>query len=158
MRMRSGVAGSLRRQGGFSMIEVLIALVVLAFGLLGLALMQTLNLRYTQSAQHRTLAVNLAGELLDTIRANRSQVAAYAMTESDFDSIDFAGGCATYASASASNNITRWQCEVKESLGPEAYATVDVTNSPRVTVTVFWTEADTDNLADGGQIELETTL
>ena len=35
------------RQSGFSMIEVLIALLVLAFGLLGLAFMQTLNLRYT---------------------------------------------------------------------------------------------------------------
>ena len=62
------------RQSGFSMIEVLIALLVLAFGLLGLAFMQTLNLRYTKSAQQRTQAVNLASELLDTMRANRSQL------------------------------------------------------------------------------------
>ena len=56
---------------GFSMIEVLIALLVLAFGLLGFALLQTLNLRYTQSANTRTQATNLAYDLLDQMRSNR---------------------------------------------------------------------------------------
>ena len=65
-------------QRGFSMIEVLIALVVLAFGLLGLALLQTTNLRFTKSADQRTQAVNLATEMLDMIRANHSEAAAYA--------------------------------------------------------------------------------
>lgn len=140
------------------MIEVLIALVVLAFGLLGLALMQTLNLRYTQSAQQRTVAVNLASDLLDTMRTNRSQLAAYAMTQSDFAEVDTSGGCPTFDPATAAKNIERWQCEVKESLGPEAYAVVDVGDAPTVKVEVHWAEYDTDDLDDGGKIELETTL
>jgi type IV pilus assembly protein PilV len=157
-RRFSVIANRPRHQAGFSMIEVLIALVVLAFGLLGLALMQTLNLRYTQSAQQRTLAVNLASELLDTMRANRSQIGAYAMGEADFAGVDFAGGCGTFDPATAAANVERWKCEVKEALGPESYAEVDVSDAPTVLVTVFWTEAETDNLADGGKIELETTL
>lgn len=142
------------------MIEVLIALVVLAFGLLGLALMQTLNLRYTQSAQQRTLAVNLANELLDTMRVNRSQLTAYAMGEADFASVDFSGGCATFDPATAAKNVERWQCEVKEALGPDAYAVVDVSAAPSVTVTVVWSERGTDGTDGGseGNIELETTL
>lgn len=158
--MRRRLSGMRRatRQSGFSMIEVLIALVVLAFGLLGLALMQTLNLRYTQSAQQRTVAVNLAGDLLDTMRTNRSQIAAYAMVANDFDEVDAAGGCPTFDPATATANIARWQCEVKESLGPEAYAIVDVSAAPTVLVTVHWAEYDTDELDDGGKIELETTL
>ncbi|WP_238333471.1 type IV pilus modification protein PilV [Luteimonas marina] len=157
MRMRSTLRRP-ARQSGFSMIEVLIALLVLAFGLLGLALMQTLNLRYTQSAQQRTLAVNLASELLDTMRTNRSQLGTYAMGQSDFAAVSATSGCATHNVVTAANNVTRWKCEVREALGPEAYAVVSVAGAPDVSVTVFWTERDTDNLAGGGQIVLETTL
>lgn len=146
------------RQSGFSMIEVLIALLVLSFGLLGLAFMQTLNLRYTQSAQQRTLAVNLASELLDTMRTNRSQLAAYSMGEDDFESVDATTGCETHATVTVANNITRWRCEVREKLGPGAFAEVDVTAAPAVSVTVHWEEDNMDNLSGAGEIELETTL
>ena len=64
--------------GGFSLIEVLIALVILALGLLGFALLQTLNLRYTQSANYRTQATNLAYDLLDQMRSNHYAAAWYA--------------------------------------------------------------------------------
>jgi type IV pilus assembly protein PilV len=160
MTLRATGRPGRRGQAGFSMIEVLIALVVLAFGLLGLALMQTLNLRYTQSAQQRTLAVNLASELLDTMRTNRSQLSAYAMDEGDFDGVDFTGGCPTFDPATAARNVERWQCEVKESLGPDAYAVVDVTAAPTVSVRVVWTERGTSGTDGGteGHIELETTL
>ena len=68
------------------------------------------------------------------------------------------GMSGTFDPATAAANVTRWKCEVKEALGPESYAEVDVSGAPTVSVTVFWSEPDTDNLADGGKIELETTL
>lgn len=147
-------------QGGFSLIEVLIALVVLGVGLLGLALLQTTNLRYTQSAQQRTMAVNLASELLDTIRTNRSQIATYAMNEASFADVapDPETGCATFAATSNTNNIQRWQCEVRESLGPDAYAEVDITGAPEVRVNIVWSEANMAAIEGAGQVELATTL
>ena len=153
--MRLSRAG---RQSGFSMIEVLIALLVLAFGLLGLAFMQTLNLRYTKSAQQRTQAVNLASELLDTMRANRSQLSSYAMAAGDFATIDASAGCPTNSVSSVANNIERWQCEVREALGPGAFAVVTVSAAPTVRVSVHWAEDNMDNLSGAGQIELETML
>ena len=60
-----------RAQGGFSLIEIMIAILVLAIGLLGFAMLQTMNLRFTQSANYRTQATNLAYDLLDQMRANR---------------------------------------------------------------------------------------
>lgn len=151
---------SRRHAGGFSMIEVLIALVVLAIGLLGLALLQTMNLRYTKNAQQRTLAVNLAGELLDTMRANRSEIAAYAMTQASFDAVvPPTGGCETSAALTSANNVLRWQCEVKEALGPDAWAEVDVTGAPEVEVTIGWDVASMPSIGDeDGQVVLETTL
>jgi type IV pilus assembly protein PilV len=148
---------SRRHAGGFSMIEVLIALVVLAIGLLGLALLQTMNLRYTKNAQQRTLAVNLAGELLDTMRANRSEITAYAMVPADFDSVPPADGCESITALTSAGNVARWQCEVREALGPEATALV-VVNAPEVDVTITWDVGNMPVIEDDGEVTLETTL
>lgn len=55
---------------GFSLIEVLVALVVLSIGLLGIAALHIDNVRNGQSALQRTRAVNLAADMADRIRAN----------------------------------------------------------------------------------------
>lgn len=55
---------------GFSLIEVLVALVVLSIGLLGIAALQVDSVRNGQSALQRTRAVNFAVDMADRIRAN----------------------------------------------------------------------------------------
>lgn len=155
---RAGIAGR-RSQDGFSMIEVLIALVVLAVGLLGLALLQTVNLRYTKSAQQRTMAVNLAGELLDTMRTNRSELARYSIAPDGFGDVSVnAGGCPSATALTSAGNLARWKCEVRESLGPDATAIVDVSLAPQVRIIVQWTEDGVAALTGDGQVELSTTL
>ncbi|MBJ6982624.1 type IV pilus modification protein PilV [Luteimonas sp. MC1572] len=144
-------------QGGFSLIEVLIALVILAIGLLGLALLQTMNLRYTKSAEQRTKAVNLASAILDTMRTNRSEVAAYVVDDADFADVDPVGGCSRDAALDAASNIARWMCEVKEALGPEATGAIVVAGST-VRVQLRWSEDNLPLLADGAEITLETVL
>lgn len=130
-----------RAAGGFTLIDVLIALAVLAVGLLGVALMQTLNLRYTRSADQRSKAINLAGEMLDMIRANRSQVGAYtAITPASFTGTAL-GGCTPPNNLNASDNIDRWKCEVREELGEDATAAVTIPAAGRVQVTVTWGDA-----------------
>lgn len=144
-------------QSGFSLIEVLIALVVLAVGLLGLALLQTMNLRYTKSAEQRTKAVNLASAILDTMRTNRSEIGAYVVDDANFADVDPVGGCSRDASLTAASNIARWMCEVKESLGPEATGTIAVAGST-VSVELRWSEDNLPLLPDGAEIKLETVL
>ena len=65
------------RERGFSIIEVLIALIVLAIGLLGLAALQAQGLRFNHDAYVRTQATNLAYDIVDRMRANRTNLAAY---------------------------------------------------------------------------------
>lgn len=67
-------AASNAGQHGFTMIEVLIALVVLSIGLLGLAGLQTTGLRFNQSAAMRGHATQLAYDLADRMRANQAAV------------------------------------------------------------------------------------
>jgi type IV pilus assembly protein PilV len=55
---------------GFTLIEVLVAILVLAIGLLGLAGLQVSALRNNQSAYLRSEATRLAYDLSDRMRAN----------------------------------------------------------------------------------------
>ena len=58
------------KNAGFTLIEVLIAMLVLAVGLLGLAGLQATSLRNNQSAYNRSQATQLAYDLADRMRAN----------------------------------------------------------------------------------------
>lgn len=60
-----------RRQKGVSLLEILIALVILSVGLLGMAGLQGRTLSLNHSAYQRTQAVNLSYDIVDRMRANR---------------------------------------------------------------------------------------
>lgn len=63
---------------GFTLIEVLIAMLVLAVGLLGLAALQVTGLRNNLSAYHRSQATILAYDMADRMRANVADTSALA--------------------------------------------------------------------------------
>ena len=60
----------MNKNTGFTLIEVLIAMLVLAVGLLGLAGLQATSLKNNQSAYNRSQATQLAYDLADRMRAN----------------------------------------------------------------------------------------
>jgi type IV pilus assembly protein PilV len=57
---------------GFSLIEVLMAVVLFSFGVLGVVGLQTAALRSHQEAQHQTTGLQLARELAEMVRDNRA--------------------------------------------------------------------------------------
>ncbi len=57
-------------QGGFTLLEVLIAIVIFSIGLFGIAGLQASGMRYTQSSQLRLVAVAQAEAMADRMRAN----------------------------------------------------------------------------------------
>lgn len=59
-----------RRQRGFSLLEALVSIVVLSFGLLGVAGLQATSLKYSRDARNQSVAVNLAREMAEMIRSN----------------------------------------------------------------------------------------
>ena len=59
-------------QRGFSMVEVLVTVIVLAIGLLGLAGLQAYGLQNNHGAYVRSQASLLSYEIVDSMRANRS--------------------------------------------------------------------------------------
>ena len=74
---------------GFTLIEVLIAMLVLAVGLLGLAGLQATSLKNNQSAYNRSQATQLAYDMADRMRANVAGVATYTNAGAAAEKVNF---------------------------------------------------------------------
>lgn len=61
------IKGSRRPQSGFTLLEVMIALVVLSFGMLGLAAMQLKGLQSAHLSYQRTLATTAASDAVERL-------------------------------------------------------------------------------------------
>jgi type IV pilus assembly protein PilV len=59
-----------RRVKGFTLLEVLISLVVIAFGLLGVAGLQVMALKNNQTAAFRNVAILVANDMIDRMKSN----------------------------------------------------------------------------------------
>lgn len=137
---------------GITLIEVLIALVVFSIGLLGLAGLQTLSLRFNTSAYYRTQATALASGLSDRMRANR-QGALDGLYDADFtapvDCGPDAGGAGTPA-----DDLAAWRtalaCQLPEGTGAVAR------NGSQFTITVQWD--DSHGVEDPMDFEFTTAL
>jgi len=68
-----------RRQRGMSLLEVLVAVVILAIGALGMAGLQMRALKGGQSSIQRSQAVIMSNYMLDAIRADRQNAANYTL-------------------------------------------------------------------------------
>ena len=63
----------MKTQTGFTLLEVLIAMLLLAIGLLGLAALQTTNIRNNLAAYNHGQATQLLYDMSDRMRANTTQ-------------------------------------------------------------------------------------
>ncbi len=68
---------NIRMQRGSSLIEVVVALFVLAVGMLGVLSMQVKSMQFNQSAYYYTQAVYLANDILENMRSNKQLVSGY---------------------------------------------------------------------------------
>lgn len=70
----------MKNTNGFTLVELMVAILVLAIGLLGLAGLQVTGLSSNHNAYLRTQATLLAQDMADRMRDNRGNLAAYAGT------------------------------------------------------------------------------
>lgn len=95
-------------QQGFSLIEVLVALIILSIGLLGIAGLQITSKQTNFEAVQRTTATMLARDMIERMRVNASELAAYTNSGSGFAFTPESGitTAATDCSSSSCNTTT----------------------------------------------------
>ena len=148
-------------QAGFSLIEVMVAVLVISIGLLGVAKMQALALASTGTAKMRSLAAIQAASLASTMRADRnywsaitanpftvtvSSTGAVSATDSTLNTAP-SSQCATTCTAAqmAAYDLSNWASSLVGTL-PAASATITCTYTAAGTVPVScniqlnWTE------------------
>lgn len=127
-------AGSGRAQEGMTLIEVLVALLILTVGLLGAAAVQLNALKYTDSSRMTSQASFIAYDMMDRIRANSG--ADYTVTPPTSSNLSVARDQDLYDFTS---NIVGFG-------GPTA--TGSITLNQRVyTITITWSDARAANTA-----------
>ena len=128
-------AGSKGVQQGMTLIEVLVALLILTVGLLGAAAVQINALKYTDSSRMTSQASFIAYDMMDRIRANSG--ANYTVTPPtsanlgnarDQDLYDFTTSIVNFGGPTATGSIT---------LNQRVY-----------TITITWSDARAANMAN----------
>lgn len=132
-------------QGGFTLLEVLIALLVLSIGLLGLAALQTAGLRSNQMASIRTLATQSTYDITDRMRSNPAGVAAGHYVISRTQAPTFP------AVNTADTDLAEWRTNIARlPNGQSDISQCDATTVPACpqlthVVTVYWNESRDPN-------------
>ena len=139
----SGVRPGLnRRMRGFTLVEAMVALVVLGVGMLGIAGLYVTTLRSSGGAIYRMQAVNLATDMADRIRANRGANVGYNAAAADNNCYGV-GAVDCAPAAMAANDLFVWQAQVVATL-PSGNGVVAVvpgaaaTDPFTYTITITW--------------------
>jgi type IV pilus assembly protein PilV len=105
-------------QQGATLIEILIAVLILSFGLLGMAGLQTRALQGNQSSVQRSQAVMLANYMMDAMRIDRESAKGLSYNTNIF----ICGSSGITGTTLAKNNLRDWLAATELNLGAASTA------------------------------------
>ncbi|HEY5802342.1 MAG TPA: type IV pilus modification protein PilV [Lysobacter sp.] len=158
MHIHSGIAaGVARRQSGVGLIEVLIAVLVLAIGVLGIAALQAKSLRNSQSALERSQAVVQTYSILEAMRANAVEARAGGYTMAMACKAPPPRRASSNAARLAGNDQAFWIGGLQAALGEEACGTITCApvaggGTTDCTVTVRWDDSRGSGGSEGQEV------
>ncbi len=126
---------------GFTLLEVLVSLVVIAVGMLGIAVMYVEGMKAERTSIYRTHAVNLVADLADRIRANARATDAYAGDAADHGCTNGPNDCSP--AQLAEEDLWWWRRDIGLSLPGAAEGIVLVTPAGlthRYSISITWPE------------------
>ncbi|HDQ41683.1 MAG TPA: type IV pilus modification protein PilV [Desulfonatronum sp.] len=132
---------------GFSLLEVLVGLIILAVGLLGLAGLQVMSLRQNNDAYLRSQATLMAYDILDRMRANRSHA-----IDGRYE-IDFDESPASSLPDAVKSDLALWKGALSATLPGPGDGSIEMSDNTVVVVTIKWQEKKFRETTDGADTE-----
>lgn len=126
-------------QAGFTLVESMVALLVISVGMIGIAALKTHGLGAGRTAQFRIRAVNLAADMADRIRANRLGQAGYSVAR---EAEDCDGDADCVPASVAAQDLAEWEENVTALL-PDGEGVVrfdGATHPPSFVIELSWNE------------------
>jgi type IV pilus assembly protein PilV len=142
------------KQSGFTLLEILVAMLVLAIGLLGLAGLMASSMRNNLSASHRTQATWMAYDIIDRMRANRTS--ALAGTYATALGAPAACSPAVPAGTIQAQDIKAWKNQIACAL-PAGDGSIAVAGS-KATIVIQWNDSRGTQGAAAQTFSVETQL
>lgn len=143
-----------RRETGFTMIEVLVALIILAIGLLGVAGVQTLAMKQTTNSHVRSQVSILAYDMVERVRANLpgAETGAYSSVTGAPETVPSCSPC--NSAQIAVLDASQWFSNLNGSIPGFTGASVVLANGV-ATITINWSERDLgdDSVAQTYQLD-----
>lgn len=136
------------KQGGSSLIEVLVTVIVLAIGMLGLATMQNTSLKLSYDSYLRSQANFLAYDLIDRIRANPDAERYEITDDATITKKDCFSGDTCTVSDMRQFDLYYWRAQAEE-LMPNAKVEVTFDDSQNLySMRLRWQDSFDDDVAD----------
>ena len=154
-----------RIQRGVTLIESLVAIVVMALGILGILGVQMRTLSDTQTGVRRAQAIRLIEDMGERMKANPSALANLSSYVSNFAASPTVPSCASGCTAAnlATYDVAVWKRTVRESL-PLGKASIFVApgeadgNRRQLGVIVAWRENERDGMSTTDKAAINATL
>ncbi len=148
------------KQTGFSMLEILISLVIIAIAMLGAAGIQLNVLRLNKGSQSRTQAIFLASDMAERMEANKAGAVggnySLALTSASSVAATDCTAQACDAPTLAAWDISQWGQTISKALPQASWSisTAAVANPITYSIVIKWVDrSDVNTVATGAIVE-----
>ncbi len=134
-----------QRINGFTLLEVLIAMLIMAIGVLGITALQFKGLQYNQDAYYRSQVNLIAYDIADRMRLNQANAATYATSLTNWAVPATAPtGCNQTGTAAVgvASDLACWKLQLYTALPPDSIANINNDGSGLYTVTLTWQDRE----------------
>lgn len=133
------------RQSGFTLLEVLVTLIILAIGLLGLAGLQAAGLKNNHNAYLRSQATQSVYDVIDRMRSNKTSINDYLTSNMDPSVATVQNDCITSSTSCTASNMAEhdlyeWYTAITATL-PGASESISASGA-NYSVVLSWDDRD----------------